>query len=486
MILRAAAIACAIPIAAASWSAEARAACGSDPDCTAAPFLKCDLSTAGGTCVQCVASTDCTNGLVCERDPARASFGHCVACTLAQTGACIREQAGAICLSSGACGCNVDDDCGLVTGGRVCAGGVCVIGCRGDGSRPCAIGQRCTARGAGTGECVDEPTPPVARADAGPTNPTPPVVGGGCSISEPSRSELDLEAAALVAILALAALRRRRLATGILVLTPLLGCSRTPTPLRPGYEGSVGLPHRGVLIGGVRVEPNDHLHFLRDNDRRWATPRFAATIARAADRVAKERPGSVLVVGDLSQKGGGALMPHLSHRSGRDADLLLYLTTLEGASVPSPGFIHVREDGLAWDEHGKRFLRFDVERQWLLLKALLEDAEANLQFAFASRTLRSLLVEWATARGESTEIVFRALTVLVQPNPGGEHDDHFHVRTACTDDEIAAGCEPSGPERPWIVRRTPLTDDTAQLAQSLFEPLDAPTNTAAATARGAP
>jgi penicillin-insensitive murein endopeptidase len=277
------------------------------------------------------------------------------------------------------------------------------------------------------------------------------------------------------------------------------GCARAPTPLRPGFEGSIGLPHRGVLVGGARLEETPNRAFLRKNDRRWVTPRFARALVRAAERVASERPGGVLVVGDLSAKTGGVLLPHLSHRSGRDADLLLYLTTLDGAPVRSPGFVHVREDGLAWDERGKRFLRFDVERQWLLLKALLSDEEAVVQFVFASKTLRSLLAEWAIARGEPIELVYRAVTVLVQPHPGGEHDDHFHVRTACTDEEVATGCERSGPERPWLATAHDAHDahgalaalgdgaakasDDAELVRALFEPLvpDA-TATASATA----
>ena len=127
-----------------------------------------------------------------------------------------------------------------------------------------------------------------------------------------------------------------------------LGCGRVPTALQPGMSGSIGLPHRGVLKDGRELaRAGDGYQFLRDNGRRSATPRFATALERAAKSVRDARPGSTLTIGDLSApSGGGPALPHLSHRSGRDADLLLYLTTLEGAPVASPGFVRIGPDGL--------------------------------------------------------------------------------------------------------------------------------------------
>ena len=493
----------------------ARAACASDADCTTTPLHHCDSALPAPACVECRGDGDCAGGLLCERQPNRAGFTKCVQCTEVRTATCTAQGHGSACLSSGTCGCVRDDDCGEARDGRVCTSGACTTGCRGDGSRPCQPGESCTARGTSAGVCVREPLAPPLRADAGPPNPTPPIAGGGgCEVARIGRAGISggtlhfvslvpLVPLTLLALFASFVRRRTPRSTAAAALVSLgaaagvlaCGCSRTPTPLRPGYEGSIGLPHKGVLVGGTRVDETPNLKFLRDNERRWSTSRFANALVRAADHVAAARPGGRLVVGDLSAKGGGVLLPHLSHRSGRDADLLLYVTTLDGAPVDSPGFVHVREDGLAWDERGKRFLRFDVERQWLFLKALLTDEQATVQFVFASRTLRSLLAEWAVARGEPYELVYRAITVLVQPNPGGEHDDHFHVRSACTAEEIANGCEASGPERPWLaLARTSSTrgadqdEDGAALARLLFEPLDPQkSNTPApASVRGAP
>jgi penicillin-insensitive murein endopeptidase len=241
-----------------------------------------------------------------------------------------------------------------------------------------------------------------------------------------------------------------RLAT-LAIAATLVGCARAPSPLWPAFDGSIGMTHRGVLAHG-RELPRDGegYHFLRDNGRHWVTHRFARVIERAAAKVSKERPGATLVLGDMSQSTGGQIMPHFSHRSGRDADLLFFWLTPDGAPVSDHGFLHAGPDGLAWDEDQKRFLRLDLEREWLLVRSLLTDDEARVQWIFVHDNVKALLLDWAKARGESTDLVWRAAQVMLQPTPGGPHDDHIHVRTACDADEVAHGCEPFGPERPWL------------------------------------
>jgi penicillin-insensitive murein endopeptidase len=261
----------------------------------------------------------------------------------------------------------------------------------------------------------------------------------------------------------------------LLVALTASGCARAPSPLVPAWHGSIGSPNRGVLQGGMQVRRDaEGLRWLRGNDRHWGLPRFSAAIERAAARVARERPGARLAVGDLSTPGGGGpLAPHFSHRSGVDADLLFYVTTLDGAPVESPGFVHVGADGLAEDEAHGRFLRFDVEREWLLVQALLEDPQARVQWVFVSDVVHAMLLEWAISSGAPAEIVQRAQRVMLQPNPGGVHDDHIHVRTTCSPEERVAGCEPIGPQRPWLAYDLPPDDESdGELALSLMRPLD--------------
>ncbi len=259
--------------------------------------------------------------------------------------------------------------------------------------------------------------------------------------------------------------------------TVLIGCARAPSPLTPAWHGSIGTPNHGVLTDGAEPRPAaGEMSWLRGNDRHWGLPRFAKAIERAAAEVSRGRPGSALRLGDFSRRaGGGPLSPHFSHRSGVDADLLLYVTTLDGVPVDSPGFVHFGADGLGREEGRNRWLRLDVEREWLLVKTLLEDPDARIQWIFVSDVVRAILIEWAISQGDSIETIRRAHEVMRQPNPGGIHDDHTHVRTACSPEETATGCEPAGPRRPWLAYDLPpLEERDEDLALDLIRPLDGP------------
>jgi penicillin-insensitive murein endopeptidase len=229
------------------------------------------------------------------------------------------------------------------------------------------------------------------------------------------------------------------------------GCLGMPSPLAPGLRGSVGVPHNGVLTNGVEL-PSEGEGFVRYRPRGahyWGLPRLVAGIEEAAAQVSRARPGSApLVVGDLSARDGGKIPRHRSHRTGRDVDLLFYVTTPAGAPIRSPGFVRFESDGLA--ALGKDFLRFDVERNWLLVKALVVNEARATQWLFVSRDLEALLIDYARARGEDPALVWYAETMLLQPGDSAPHDDHFHVRVACTPDEAVTGCEGGGPHWEWL------------------------------------
>ena len=255
----------------------------------------------------------------------------------------------------------------------------------------------------------------------------------------------------------------RRVGLGLLLALP--HCMPAPSPLAPDRHGSLGLPHRGTLDEGASLPAHGPgFARLRKDERHFGTTRLVGTIERAASVVAREHPGSVLVVGDLSAPHGGRILPHLSHRSGRDADLLLYVTTLDGARIKSPGFVHFGPDGLAWDAASHRYLRFDVEREWLLVKTLVEAEDARIQWIFLNHALSPMLIEWARATGEPVETIRRAQAVLLEPKPGGVHDDHTHIRTACSDDELRGGCDPNGPDRVWFPKGEDVLSSLSSLS----------------------
>lgn len=230
----------------------------------------------------------------------------------------------------------------------------------------------------------------------------------------------------------------------------LVGCVGVPSPLAPGLSGSIGLPHQGVLTSGESLpDRGPGYRLFRNTSARWGTRRLVAAIKHAAAEVSKRRPGAALLVGDLSSRQGGPRNGHRSHRTGRDVDLLLYCTTPDGRSVLSPGFVRYGADGLGeTDDH--KFVRFDVARSYELVRALVSSPEADVEWIFLARPLEALLIEYARAKEQDLELLWRMENVLLQPRDSAPHDDHMHLRIACTPEEVVKGCAGRGPAWPWL------------------------------------
>ncbi len=256
------------------------------------------------------------------------------------------------------------------------------------------------------------------------------------------------------------------------VVVASAACS-TPSALAPGLVGSIGVPHSGFLTGAKELPSEGKGYTWKSAaDHHWGLPRLVNVIEEAAGYVEATRPGGKpLHVGDLSARFGGALMPkHRSHRTGRDVDLLFYVTTLEGVPVPNGGFIKIGPDGLGVSDAG-RFVRFDVDREWLLVRSLVDSKQAHIQWIFVSRVLEALMVEHAIALGEPAQLIQKAQTVMQQPGDSLPHDDHIHVRLACEADEFAHGCEGGGPAWAWLPRPAKRIEAPAQeLLEALLGP----------------
>lgn len=269
---------------------------------------------------------------------------------------------------------------------------------------------------------------------------------------------------------------RSLVATLALGALSALGCAPVPSPLAPAMRGSIGLPHHGVITDAAEMpKKGEGFVLLRSKGARWGNPRMVAAIQAAAGEVARARPGGEpLVVGDLSARTGGEIRGHRSHRNGRDADLLLYALTPDGRAVRSPGFIRFGPDGLAQiegDDKKPAFVRLDVERSWLLVKALVGSPEAHVQWIFVARWLEALVIEYARALGEDPELLWHAENVLLQPGDSAAHDDHFHLRIACTPEEAVAGCIGGGPTWPWLPALPQLAGlADRELALSILDP----------------
>ena len=252
--------------------------------------------------------------------------------------------------------------------------------------------------------------------------------------------------------------------------TGLTACFGVPSPLAPGLQGSIGLPNQGILTNGTQL-PESGRGFERyrpTSTHYWGVSRLVAAIEKAGASVDGLAPGGApLSVGDLSAQNGGRIPNHASHRTGRDVDLLYYVTNVYGHPLKSPGFLSIGSDGLASDATNHRFVRLDVERQWLLTRSLLTDPDIDLLWMFVSRDVEALLVQYARAVGEPAAIVWRAEQVLHQPRDSAPHDDHMHVRIACTAAEMLEGCEGGGPHWPWFPNNSNSDDLGATLISAI-------------------
>jgi penicillin-insensitive murein endopeptidase len=277
---------------------------------------------------------------------------------------------------------------------------------------------------------------------------------------------------------------RRPLAPSLLLALAATGCISAPSPLTPGYSGTVGAPGSGVQTDGVElpVSGPGFVRFRPHGANHFGRPRLVAALTRiAAELSTDSHHAPPLVIGDLSARYGGKIDGHQSHRTGRDVDILFHFVTPAGARVTAPGFVHVGNDGLARVHDTGDVLRFDVEQQWKVVRALVDAPEIGVQFMFVSRTIEALLVEYALARGEPLERVLRAQSVMLEPGDSLSHDDHVHLRIACSREEMAEGCVGGGPYWEWLPPLPPATpfDEPALLAALASE--DAPPPSGGAT-----
>lgn len=258
-------------------------------------------------------------------------------------------------------------------------------------------------------------------------------------------------------------------------------CLSTPTPLAPSLEGTVGVPHNGVLTSGVQL-PQDgegYVRFRKASPTYYGLPRLVDAIRRAAQEVERQYPGGApLVVGDLSGESGGKIPRHNSHRTGRDVDLLYYLTRPDGISIENPGFIPLGADGFV-QLPGEQYALLDVKRQWLLIKTLMMDPEIDIQFLFTSRELEARVMDYALSKESDLALLWHAQTVMSQPGDSLPHADHVHVRIACKPSEAVSGCAGGGPHWPWLERfptlDVPMGDLIAEIQVSdpfELEPLE--------------
>lgn len=250
---------------------------------------------------------------------------------------------------------------------------------------------------------------------------------------------------------------RARCSIGIVGLA-LGGClGFVPMPDEPLSFGTTsdGILHHGVELadrgeGYVRSRPGE--------STRFGTPGLIGALERTIAEVGRRFPGTApMRIGDLSAPYGGRHPRHGSHRTGRDADLIFYVTDPAGRSRLGRGWLAYNRFGFAVEHEvpggsappGGLFL-FDDARNWWFVRTLVLDDEAAVQWIFVSRGVKSRLLRYAMAHEQDPRAIVRAAYVLQEPSNASPHDDHFHVRVYCAPRALAHGCVNRGPIWPWL------------------------------------
>jgi penicillin-insensitive murein DD-endopeptidase len=218
---------------------------------------------------------------------------------------------------------------------------------------------------------------------------------------------------------------------------------------------SNGRPSSGWLQRATRFPDNGRTWRVLRNDaaggQHWGTQRIVGMITQSARGAYNAQPGAALTVGDISAMHGGQIPHHASHRTGRDVDLLFFARDgLTNEPVLTPDFVHYDTEG-----NSVRYLtplRFDVRRNWDLVEAVLRSNGVAVIRIFVATWIERLLLIHARQRAKPEWLISRAEQVMHQPGDAAPHDDHFHVRIACTPAERVAGCVDYGPLWPWTVK----------------------------------
>ncbi|MCS6857237.1 MAG: penicillin-insensitive murein endopeptidase [Sandaracinaceae bacterium] len=226
--------------------------------------------------------------------------------------------------------------------------------------------------------------------------------------------------------------------------------------LDPRVSTSIGGPTTGRLKGGIPL-PRRAFGLFSNPERPnptafYGTVEMIRALVRAGRKVAERFPQSLLYVNDISLRRGGPIPHHASHRAGRDVDLLFYLTDMDGQPI-TPKAIPIDPDGIGIDfgdphrSDDNRRVRFDGPRNWRLIQVLLENREAKVQRIFVAEHIRTLLLQEAVRAKAPRALVERFEDVSCQP--ATPHDDHFHIRLFCSDEDLRLGCADAPPIYPW-------------------------------------
>ena len=226
------------------------------------------------------------------------------------------------------------------------------------------------------------------------------------------------------------------LIVGVVMSSPAMGKKTIPisigsmTKAKSSFQNvqktfSVGSPQVGALLNAIPLTAGTA--FTIRPKRNYGTPELVDVLDAAGQDVLARFPKSPrLYVGDLSYAHGGPIGRHVSHQSGRDADVAYYLK--KGHS--SKRFKHATAKNL------------DVGRTWALLESLLKSG--HTQMIFSDRRLLKVLRHHAENVARVDKTLLRRWFDGDQTTPGQRpllrhlkgHQNHFHLRVYAPQSEV--------------------------------------------------
>ncbi|HET6612400.1 MAG TPA: penicillin-insensitive murein endopeptidase [Kofleriaceae bacterium] len=234
-----------------------------------------------------------------------------------------------------------------------------------------------------------------------------------------------------------------------MVLTLASGCASFGM-VSDGTSVSFGPAYAGELVDAVKLPTSGTGFFTprrwRVRGLRYGTDEMVSALIYVGRRIDAELPGDAFAVADMSPRRGGPSAWHHSHQTGRDADLLFFVTDAEGHPLPPSEMPHFDKNGVGHTHNGRE-VHFDVRRNWTLVRAIIENPLAQAQFIFIADWLKAELLTYATQIGEPTWLLVAASYILHQPSDSLVHDDHMHVRVYCAQTDLSLGCLDRGPLR---------------------------------------
>ena len=153
---------------------------------------------------------------------------------------------------------------------------------------------------------------------------------------------------------------------------------------------SAGTVTNGVLHDSFNIPLKSRYHQfygpVADRGTHYATVEMAALLVRAARSLFEAIPGPPSVFGDCSLQEGGEVARHISHRSGRDVDVLFFVKNADGHPVTATGFHRFNRHGECVSPNCD--LQLDIPRMWWFVRTLVASQYPAVQYIFIARAIR--------------------------------------------------------------------------------------------------